>query len=243
MSRTNQNTECRDGHIVVHRFHASDYVCVTIETAELWIRHGMGEITGDSKSSNQNNGQSVTPLTRCDDGFVVVYSYDTEKYSCISEDTANTWIEQKIAKFPDPEEYILDSIEQKEYDLEIEEINYDIRNIIEAFDDAKIDLKREYDIKYDDLLSESKQAEKDAVSKYNESSELSKDSLAKTINSIREEYESDKKKLLLDKVVDAKELEKKYERKIMKYVDDYADHPYIEVVPNFGSILYEAVAR
>ncbi len=203
----------------------------------------MGEITGDSKSSNQNNGQSVTPLTRCDDGFVVVYSYDTEKYSCISEDTANTWIEQKIAKFPDPEEYILDSIEQKEYDLEIEEINYEIRNIIEAFDDAKIDLKREYDIKYDDLLSESKQAEKDAVSKYDESSELSKDSLAKTIYSIREEYESDKKKLLLDKVVDAKELEKKYERKIMKYVDDYADHPYIEVVSNFGSILYEAVAR
>ena len=243
LSRTNSDTECRDGHIVVHRFHARDYVCVTIETAEIWIRHGMGEITGDSKPSNQNNVQSVTPLTRCDDGFVVVYSYDAEKYSCISEDTANKWVEQEIAEFPDPEEYILKSIEQKEYDLEIEEINHEIRNIAEDLEDAKIDLKKEYDVKYDDLLLESKQAEKDAVSKYNESSELSKENLSETINSIREEYESDKKKLLLDKVVDDKELEKKYEDKMIKFAEDYADHPYIEVVPNSYGILYTAVVR
>jgi len=42
MQRTNENTECSEGQIVVHRFHADDYVCVTMETAEMWIRHGMG---------------------------------------------------------------------------------------------------------------------------------------------------------------------------------------------------------
>ena len=106
MRRTNQNTECRDGQIVVHRFHADDYVCVTMETAEMWIHHGTGEITGDAVNTDVRDVQSVTPLTLCNDGFVVVYRDETEKYSCIMESTANEWIMQGTAEFPNPEEYI-----------------------------------------------------------------------------------------------------------------------------------------
>ncbi len=242
LGTTNENTECRDGNIVVHRFHARDYVCVTIETAELWIQHGMGEITGDSKTSNSVDKQSVNPLTRCDDGFTVVYNYNTDKYSCISEDTANKWVEQRIAEFPDPEEYIMKSIQQKESLLEIEEINHQIRKINETFEDMKIELKKKYDVTYDELLSESKQAEKDIINKYQESSDLSKEDLSKIINSIREDYESDKEKILRDKVDDIRLLEKKLEDQMIEFVETYDDHLYIKVISNFSGF-YEATER
>lgn len=82
------------------------------------------------------------------------------------------------------------SIQQKEFLLEIEEINHQIHKINETFEDMKIELKK----KYDELLSESKQAEKDIINKYQESSDLSNEDLSKIIHSIREDYESDKRK-------------------------------------------------
>ena len=242
LGKTNQNTGCRDGNIVVHRFHANDYVCVTIETAELWIQHGMGEITGESEISNSLDIQSVNPLTKCDDGFIVVYNYETDKYSCISKETADTWIEQKIAEIPDPEEYVMKSIQQKESILEIEEINYEIYQINESFENTKVELKKKYDIKYDELIFESKQAEKDAINRHQESDDLSKENLSELINSIRDDYESDKDKVLRDKITDLRVLEKKHEDKMIKFVEKYDDHLYIKVILNSNGS-YEAIER
>ena len=241
--RTNQNTECREGQIVVHRFHVDDYVCVTMETAEMWIQHGMGEITGDSIGVNTRNAQSVTPLTRCDDGFRVVYNNETEKYSCVLEDTANKWIEQGIAEFPNPEEYIMKSIERKETFLEIEEINKQIRKIQKDLEDTKIALKKQYDTKYDELLSESKEVEKRTIKQHNEDSEASKKDLSKMINSIREKYESDKEDILKNKIQDTKKLERKYKNKMAEFVQNYDEHPYIQVIQNSSKTGYEATVR
>ena len=243
MRRTNQNTECREGQIVVHRFHADDYVCVTMETAEMWIRHGMGEITGDSADVSARDNQSVTPLTRCDDGFRVVYNNETEKYSCILEDTADKWVEQGIAEFPNPEEYIMKSIERKETLLKIDEINQQIREIRNEFEGEKIELKKQHDAKYDELLSQSKEAEKTAIQDYNEDSDAFKEELSRIINSIREEYESDKEDVLDDKVKDLKKLEREFKSTMTEFAQDYNDHPYIQVTLDSGNIVYEAVAR
>ena len=243
MRRTNQDTDCREGQIVVHRFHANDYVCVTMETAEMWIRHGMGEITGDSADVDTRDTQSVTPLTRCDDGFRVVYSNESEKYSCVLEDTANKWVEQGLAEFPNPEEYIMKSIERKETLLEVEEINQQIREIQNEFEDEKIALKKQYDIKYDGLLSKSKEAEKSAIQDYNEDSDASKEELSKMINYIREKYESDKEDVLKDKIKDTKKLEREHKHKMAEFAQNYDDHPYIQVISNTGNTGYEAIAR
>ena len=201
----------------MHRFHADDYVCVTMETAEMWIRHGMGEITGDSVDANTRDTQSVTPLTRCDDGFRVVYSNETEKYSCVLEDTANKWVEQGIAEFPNPEEYIMKSIERKETHLEIEEINQQIRKIQNELENEKIALKKQYDTKYEELLSQSKESEKKAIHDYNEDMYASKEELSKIINSLREKYESDKEEVLKDKIKETKKLEREYESNIIQF--------------------------
>ena len=243
MQRTNENTECREGQIVVHRFHADDYVCVTMETAEMWIRHGMGEITGDSENIASRDTQSVTPLTRCDDGFVVIYSNETEKYSCVLEDTADKWVEQGTAEFPNPEEYIMKSIERKATLLEIEEVNQKIREIQNELEDEKIALKKQYDVKYDELLLQSKKAEKRAIKDYNEDSDVSKEGLSRMINSIREKYETDKEEVLRDKIQDTKNLEREHNSKMIQFAQDYDEHPYIQVIQKSGKTGYEAVAK
>ncbi len=244
MRHINQNTECREGQIVVHRFHADDYVCVTMETAEMWIQHGMGEIPGESGNSISNEIQSVTPLTRCDDGFKVVYSNETEKYSCVSEDTANRWVEQGIAEFPNPEEYILKSIERNETLRDVDEINQQISEIRNELEDEKISLKKHYDTKYDDLLSESKEAEKDAIQNHNDGdSEATKKELSEMINSLREDYEDEKEDVLKDKIKDLKKMENEHKRKMVEFAQNYDDHPYIQVILTSGNIGYEAVAR
>lgn len=241
--RTNPNIECREEQIVVHRFHADDYVCVTMETAEMWIQYGMGEITGDSIDDNRRDIQSVTPLTRCDDGFRVIYNNETKKYSCVLEDTANKWVNQGITEFPNPEEYIMKSIERKETLLEIEEINQQIREIQNELEDEKTALKKQYDIKYDELLSESKDTEKSAIQEYNEDSDAPKEELSKMINSIREKYESDKEEVLKDKIKDTQKLEREYKSKMSEFAQNYDDHPYIQVISDSGKTRYEAVAK
>jgi len=214
-----------------------------METAEMWIRHGMGEITGDSADVSARDNQSVTPLTRCDDGFRVVYNNETKKYSCILEDTADKWVEQGIAEFPNPEEYIMKSIERKETLLKIDEINQQIREIRNEFEGEKIELKKQHDAKYDELLSQSKEAEKTAIQDYNEDSDASKEELSRIINSIREEYESDKEDVLDDKVKDLKKLEMEFKSTMTEFAQDYNEHSYIQVTLDSGNIVYEAVAR
>ena len=48
LSKTSPTTECRPGHTLVYRIHASDYVCTTEYTVEMWVRHGMGKLVDES---------------------------------------------------------------------------------------------------------------------------------------------------------------------------------------------------
>lgn len=35
--------ECKEGHVLIHRFSADDYVCVTEQTSEMWSQNSMGK--------------------------------------------------------------------------------------------------------------------------------------------------------------------------------------------------------
>lgn len=132
-----------------------------METAEMWIQHGMGEITGSTQGATApNNLQYVSPITKCDEGFVVVYVLEAKKYSCILEDTAKEWTEHGIAEFHDPEEYIMKSIETKNALVKIEEINQQIRDMEKQLEYQKLELKKTYNAKYDKVELESREAEK-----------------------------------------------------------------------------------
>ena len=244
LGRTNENTECREGYIVVHRFHAQDYVCVTINTAEMWIRHGMGEILGTSPSLPSQNQQKVTPLSNCDEDFRVVYNIETLKYSCVQESTAEDWVEQGIGEIHDPEVYILQSIEQKENTVLVEEINLQIIDIQNEFDEKLSELKDNYDKKYKVVEDELKVAERELVVKYNEEgSELSKEELSSKIIILRDRFESKKENVLEDKIEDAEKLGLQYEKKMIKFIEKYESEPYVEFVTKSGPLHYKAFLR
>ncbi len=240
--RTNPDTECIEGEIVVHRFHANDYVCVTTSTAEMWIRHGMGEITGSSVDVLTSDAQSVSPITKCDDGFMVVYMLETEKYSCILEETANKWTEQGVAKFHDPEEYIMKSIEKKEALVKIDEINQQIRDMQRQLEDEKESLIKKYDAKYDEILIQSKEAEKSVAKDYNDGS-ISNEEFSRRISTIREDLESDKEDILDDKIKETKKLEREHKQRMTDFAQGYELDPYINVVMTSGRAGYEAMLR
>ena len=243
LGKTNPKTECIGGEIVVYRFHANDYVCVTMSTAELWIQHGMGEITGISDNVVPSDYvQSVSPITRCDDGFVVVYVLESKKYSCIIENTANTWVQDGIAEFHDPDDYIIESIERKDALVKIGEINQQIKDMKILLEDQKLELTKRYDMKYDEIQQEAKASE-GAVTKRFSDGNVSKEEMSKKIVEIRDDLESDKEKILREKLRDFKMLEREQEKKMIALANDYEFNPYIQVTVNSGRTGYEAVLR
>ncbi|NND86858.1 MAG: hypothetical protein HKM23_06005 [Nitrosopumilus sp.] len=241
LGKTNPDTECREGNVVVYRFHADDYVCVSIATAEMWVRHGMGEITGDVQ--NRFDQEVVSPLTKCNDGFTVIFNLETEKYSCVLDDTAKDWIEQGLAESHSVDDYVAASIENKDASERVEKVNQQIWEIKKEFEENQIKLKKEYDIKYDDALTASKIDEKNATVDYNQRSGMSKEELSIKIGEIRENLESEKESLLENKIDDLKSLEKEFEDAMKELVSLYEDDPFVEVRLNMGHIGYEAVSR
>ena len=241
LGKTNANTECREGNVVVYRFHANDYVCVSVPTAEMWIRHGMGEITGDSK--NNLDKVQVTPLTKCNDGFSVVFTVETKKYSCMLDDTAKKWVEQGLAEIHGVEDYIVTSIEDKDTSVRIGEIRLQIQDMKKEFEEKQIELKKFYDKIYDDALTQSKLDEKKVTLDYTQRPGMTKEELSIKIGEIREDYESEKESILDNKIDDLKELENQFEQSMKDLVSFYEQDPYIEVRLNSGHIAYEVIAR
>ncbi len=241
LGKTTPQTECREGYVVVHRFHAQDYVCVTISAAEMWVRHGMGEISGNATGTNAIN--PVNPLTRCDAGFIAVFVIDAQKYSCIMEETAQEWIEQEIAEIHDPESYIMEKISYKETQQKIHDINQQIKEFKVKLQDKQAEMKKSYDRKYAEALEESKAEEKKATKDYNERPGMTKEEISKKIILIRDQYESAKDDLLQEKQQELERLEDEYENKIKSIIDSYQFDPDIKIVWNSAKSSYEASSQ
>ena len=240
LGKTTPNTECRKGSVVVYRFHANDYVCVSMSTAEMWIRHGMGEITGNSTASNVD---SVTPLTKCDEGLTVVYALESGKYSCVLQETADLWIAQGIAEFHDPQSYILDKIQDKDVSVIIQEINQKL----EEFDDdlalKQAELKEKYDKKYADALAQSKNDEKSAIKDQSERPGMTKEELSTKIIQIRKKYDSTQENILQEKIAALKKLDEIHKENVKKFADTYEFDPYVKIVWNSELSKYDAVKK
>lgn len=240
LGKTTPNTECRKGSVVVYRFHANDYVCVSMPTAEMWIRHGMGEISGNSTAANVD---SVTPLTKCDEGLTVVYALESGKYSCVLQETADSWIAQGIAESHDPQSYILDKIQNKDVSAIIQEINQKL----EEFDDdlalKQADLKDVYDKKYSDALKQSKNDEKSAIKDQSERPGMTIEELSTKIMQIRKKYDSTQENILQEKIVALKILDDAHKENVKKFADTYEFNPYVKIVWNSELSKYDAVKK
>ena len=240
LGKTTPDTECRKGSVVVYRFHANDYVCVSMSTAEMWIRHGMGEINGNSTASNVD---SVTPLTKCDEGLTVVYALESGKYSCVLQETADSWITQGIAEYHDPQSYILDKIQDKDVSAIIQEINQKL----EEFDDdlalKQAELKDAYDKKYSEALKQSKNDEKSAIKDQRERPGMTIEDLSTKIMQIRKKYDSTQENILQEKIAALKILDDIHKENVKRFADTYEFDPYVKIVWNSELSKYDAVKK
>ena len=48
LGKNTLDTECRQEHVLVYRTNADDYVCTTEQTAEMWLRHNMGNLVNET---------------------------------------------------------------------------------------------------------------------------------------------------------------------------------------------------
>ena len=48
LGKNTVDTECRQEHVLVYRTNADDYVCTTEQTAEMWVRHNMGNLVNET---------------------------------------------------------------------------------------------------------------------------------------------------------------------------------------------------
>ena len=54
LGKNTPDTECREEHVLVYRTNADDYVCTTKQTAEMWVRHNMGNLVNDTFLESQD---------------------------------------------------------------------------------------------------------------------------------------------------------------------------------------------
>lgn len=240
LGKTTPDTECRKGSVVVYRFHANDYVCVSMPTAEMWIRHGMGEITGNSTASNVD---LVTPLTKCDEGLTVVYALESGKYSCVLQKTADSWISQGIAESHKPQSYILDKIQDNDVSAIIQEINQKLEEFDNDLALKQAELKDAYDKKYADALKQSKNDEKSAIKDHSERPGMTIKELSIKIMQIRKKYDSTQENILQEKIEELKILDDIHKENVKKFADTYEFDPYVKIVWNSELSKYDAVKK
>jgi hypothetical protein len=246
-SNTSSEMQCRPDYVVIHRINQNDYVCIRELTAQIWERHKMGiivdkeEIQIDENSMVQN--VLTNPGTQCKKGYIVLYNISESKYQCVSESTAERWLNDGIGEVHDLLQYISGKDLYKIVLDEVYEINQDILRIDEEYAFKQVQL----DSKYDDILKEAKnsarQAEQDLLDEFHASETMTKDELSRKIIDVRENHESEKEKIAKEKLDAISDIETDLKDAMLDVVKKYENNSDIEVIWNTEKSMYEAVPR
>lgn len=247
-SNASSDVQCRPDYVVVHRTNQNDYVCIRESTAEIWQRHEMGtivdkeeEIQIDENSMVQN--VVTNPGTQCKEGYTVLYNISESNYQCVSESTAENWLDEGIGEVHDLLQYISGKDQYKIVLDEAYEINQEILRIDEEYALKQIQLEA----KYRDILKEAKnsarQTEKDLLGEFRISDTMTNDEFSKKILDARANHESEKEQITKDKSDAIISLELELKDTMLDVVEKYENDLDIEVIWNTEKSTYEAVPR
>jgi len=232
--QTNPNTKCRDGYVVVHRLKSDDYACITKSTAQMWERYKIGTIVNSNLIIYDENSLTpnipTNPATSCIEDYIVIYLSENEEYACVSESTAENWIEEDIAEIHELTEFILDKDKQKEIENQIYTISQEIDEIYDKHATNQIQLKKKYDQMYDDSDNSSKQEERELVEKYYSHEDMSKDELSIQIMKVRENNELRKEKILEDKEQALEDIDLELHKKMQEMASEVNSSTEIRMV-------------
>ena len=227
------DVECRPGYSLVHRSNQNDYVCIGELTAQIWERHGMGEIVGGAELSVDENSmvQNVptNPGTECIEGYSVLYNISASEYKCVSDSTAKKWISDGTGEVHDLSQYILGKDQYKIVLDKIYEINQEILRINEEHDMKIKKIESRYDTNLEEENSIAKQKMRKIINEYNTSEKITKEDVTKRILEIRTANDSVKEKILKEKLDATNRLESELMEKISKAVKGYENNPGINV--------------
>lgn len=184
------HTICREGHVLVYRIHADDHICVTEQTAELWVMNKMGTILFDES----------------------IQDTDT----------------------PTVEKFKQDRLDQK-----IKNINARIDTAYRAFDAKIDDLNKKYEIL--DLESQTQQRDEEQKLVAQLDNAKSKQSLEQKLNDIRQRYATLKESMEKEKTQTMQILETNHKTNMENFVKDFETMSDVKIVWNESH--YEAVRR
>ena len=246
-SNTNPDTECREGYTVIHRINQNDYVCITESTAQIWERHGMAKIVDKKESFVDENSmvQNVrtNPGTQCKEGYSVLYHISSAEYRCVSESTAEEWINDGTGEIHDLLQYISGKDQYKVVLDKVYDINQEIMRINEEYDLKEIQLESEYEDMLKTAKDSARQAEREILDLYHSSKTMTKEDLSKQIIDARKHHESTKEKILEEKSDVLIELESDLKEEMQNIVKKYENDSDIEVTWNPDKSAYEAITR
>ena len=248
-SNASADMQCRPDYVVVHRENQNDYVCIRESTAEIWERHEMGRIVDKEQDKIQIDENSMVqnvvtnPGTQCKDGYTVLYHISESRYECVSESTAENWLDEGIGEVHTLLQYIAGKDQYKIVLDEAYEINQEILRIDEEYELKQDKLEAKYDDILKDAKNSSRQAEKDLLDEFHASETMTKDELSRKIIAVREDLESEKEKIAKDELNAIADLESELKDTMLGVAKKYENDPDIEVVWNTEKSTYEAIPR
>lgn len=248
-SNASSEMQCRPDYVVVHRANQNDYVCIRESTAEIWERHEMGTIVDKEQDEIQIDENSMVqnvptnPGTQCKEGYTVLYNILESNYQCVSESTAEKWLDEGMGEVHDLLQYISGKDQYKIILDEAYEINQEILRIDKEYSLKQIQLEAKYRDILDDAKDSARQAEKDLLDEFHASETMTKDELSRKIIDVREDLESEKEKIAKDELNAIADLESELKDTMLDVAKKYENDPDIEVIWNTEKSTYEAVPR
>ena len=186
--------ECRNGYVLVHRFQTDDYVCVTEQTAEMWVRQDMGKPLSDE----------------------IVFS-DNDQFS--------------LEKFKE------DSIIEK-----IKNINNKIDTTYMYYDEKMKDLKKKYEYALIDLKIEQTGEERKILKDFDDKI-ISKETMIKQIESMREKYNSFEENIIHEKDQAFFIMDTNHKQHMKEFVGNFESVSNVQIVWNYDKSGYEALRK
>ena len=232
---------------MVHRVANNDYACITESTAEMWERYGIGKVVDTEAIIYDENSITPTvptnPGTQCKERHVVVYHFEAKAYGCVLESVANTWIEEDKAEIHDLTKFILEKDELNDIKNKVFVINQEINEIYNNNILDEIQLKKKYDLMYQDADQLAKKDEKSLSVKYYSEGGMSKEELSLQIMEVRKNNEVYKEKILEDKAEALKDLKTELHKKMQQMESEFDDNSAIKLVWNSNAEKFHAEKR
>ncbi len=232
-SEINSNTQCGDGLVLVSRVTSETFACVDELIAKKWIDNGIkGIVVLDGNISNEISPISnvkTNPGTKCNEGYQVIYHIATSEYQCVLESIAKEMIDSNTAEIHTLTEYVLNKDKQKTTDDLIYEINQKILQINKEYGLKQKMLESKYDNKLENEKSLAKQKMQEIVKEYKIDENITKEDVSKLISKIRTMSDSNKEKIIKEKLDALNKLELELKNLILETVKGYENNPDINV--------------